>query len=66
MTTLLTIYLAGMPCAAGFLFWSFSGLPGDDWDELATIEGLAAFAVWVVCWPFFLVLTLIDVWGDDE
>ena len=42
MTTLLTLYLAGMPVAFVTLLWALSGLPHEDWQELGTPSGFAA------------------------
>lgn len=64
MTTLLTIYLAGMPLALVTLLWSLSGLPDDDWGDLLTLPGFVAILVWVIGWPVFLVWTICDVWTE--
>lgn len=61
MSTLLTLYLAGMPCAAATLLWALVGVGEEDWQDLATLPGLAALVVWVVFWPVFLAITLYDV-----
>ena len=61
MTTLLTLYLAGMPCALVFLLWSLTGLPDEDWADLVTLPGMAALVVWVTLWPVFLAISIFDV-----
>ena len=61
MTTLLTIYLAGMPVALFVLLWALSGLPREDWQEIVTMSGFAALLAWVIGWPVFLVWTIFDV-----
>ena len=60
MTILLTLYLSGMPLALVILLWSLQGLPEDDWDDLDTLAGWAAAAVFVLLWPIFLGLALYD------
>ena len=61
MTTLMTLYLTGMPLALVTLLWSLSGLPDDDWGDLLTLPGFAAMCVWVVFWPVFLAISIYDV-----
>lgn len=61
MNTLLTLYLAGMMPSLVFLLWSLTGLPDEDWADLLTIPGFAALVVWVVLWPVFLVVCVLDV-----
>jgi hypothetical protein len=61
MNILLTLWIAGMPLAAITLLWALWEVPGDDWNELFTLPGLAALLVWVVFWPVFLALTVFDV-----
>ena len=48
MSTLLTLYLAGMPLAAATLLWALQGVGEEDWRDLVTVPGFAALLVWVV------------------
>ncbi len=64
MTTLMTLYLTGMPLALVTLLWSLSGLPDDDWGDLLTLPGFAALLVWVLFWPVFLAISLYEVWTE--
>jgi hypothetical protein len=61
MTTILTLWIAGMPLSAITLLWALWEVPDDDWRELFTLPGLAALVVWVVFWPVFLAISLYDV-----
>ena len=60
MTTLLTLYLAGMPLALATLLWALVGIGEDDWKDLLTLAGFAALLVWVVFWPVFLAISLYE------
>lgn len=62
MTTLLTLYLAGMPLALVTILWALVGIGEEDWQDLATLPGLAALVLYVVLWPMFLTLSLYQVW----
>lgn len=62
MTTLLTLYLAGMPLALVTILWALVGIGEEDWQDLATLPGLAALVLYVVLWPMFLALSLYQVW----
>jgi len=62
MNTLLTLYLAGMPLALVTILWALVGIGEDDWQDLATLPGLAALVLYVVLWPMFLALSLYQVW----
>ena len=64
MTTLLTLYLAGMPLAAATLLWALHGVGEEDWRDLVTVPGFAALLVWVVFWPVFLAISIYDVWSE--
>jgi hypothetical protein len=66
MTTVLTLWIAGMPLSAITLMWALWEVPDDDWRELFTLPGLAALLVWVVLWPVFLVLILWEQFLDQE
>lgn len=59
MSIILTIYLAGMPCALAVLIWALWGLEGDD-DTADTVSGIAAAVVFVLGWPVFLFLAIKD------
>lgn len=61
MTTLLTLYLAGMPCALFTLLWALQGAPAEDLIEVGTFAGLAALTAWIVLWPVFAVICIYDV-----
>lgn len=60
MTTLLTIWLAGMPFALAFLIRAFWEAPKEDMMEISTLSGMAALVVFVVFWPVFLFLAIKD------
>ena len=63
MTTLLTLYLAGMPLAAVVLAWAFHGIPADEDDGLlASWPGIATAGIFILLWPVFLGLWLRDLW----
>ena len=62
MNTLLTLYLAGMPLALVTILWALVGIGEEDWQDLATLPGLAALVLYVVLWPMFLALSLYQVW----
>ena len=62
MSTLLTLYLAGMPLALVTILWALVGIGEEDWQDLATLPGLAALVLYVVLWPMFLALSLYQVW----
>lgn len=64
MTTLLTLYLAGMPLALATLLWALVGIGDDDWQDLLTLPGFAALLVWVVFWPVFLAISLYEAWTE--
>ena len=59
MTTLLTIYLAGMPCALAIALWVLFGA-GPDEDVADTWTGVAATVVFVLAWPVFAGLAVRD------
>ena len=61
MTTLWTIYLAGMPVSLGVLLWALGGLASEDMEEVFTPAGFVAVTLWVALWPLFLAMTLFDV-----
>ena len=58
MTTLLTLYLAGMPFALLWLLWSLHDAPRDVWVEVGSWEGLVAALLFALCWPFILASVL--------
>ena len=62
MNVLLTLYLAGMPLALVTILWALVGIGEEDWQDLATLPGLAALVLYVVLWPMFLALSLYQVW----
>lgn len=64
MTILLTLYLAGMPLAAALMLWSLVGIDEEDWQDLATLPGLAALVLFVVLWPVFLAISVYEVWSE--
>lgn len=52
------LYLAGMPLAGVFLWWSLRELPRDEFADMpATILAAALF---IVAWPIFFGLALYD------
>ncbi len=62
MTILLTLYLAGMPLALVTILWALVGIGEEDWQDLATLPGLAALVLFVAFWPVFLAVSLYQVW----
>lgn len=64
MSTLLTLYLAGMPCAAATLLWALVGVGEEDWQDLATLPGLAALVLFVALRPVFLAVSLYEVMSE--
>ena len=65
MSILLTLWLAGMPLSLAVILWALEGIPDADWRDVMSLPGIAAIAVWVVLWPFFLGLTIWDQVSDD-
>ncbi len=64
MTTLLTLYLAGMPLALVTILWALVGIGEEDWQDLATLPGLTALVLFVALWPVFLAISIYDVWSE--
>lgn len=64
MTILLTLYLAGMPLALVTILWALVGIGEEDWQDLATLPGLAALVLFVALWPVFLAVSLYQVWQE--
>jgi len=64
MTILLTLYLAGMPLALVTILWVLVGIGEEDWQDLATLPGLAALVLFVVLWPVFLAVSVYEVWTE--
>ena len=64
MTILLTLYLAGMPLALVTILWALVGIGEEDWQDLATLAGLAALVLFVALWPVFLAISIYDVWSE--
>lgn len=60
MTILLTLYLAGMPISMAALIWALRDAPAEDISEAWSLAGAAALIAWVVLWPLFLILILVD------
>ena len=59
MSIIMTLYLAGMPCALVVWMWTIWGM-GDDGDAADTWTAFAAGAVFVALWPVFLFLAIKD------
>ncbi len=64
MTILLTLYLAGMPLALVTILWALVGIGEEDWQDMATLPGLAALVLYVVLWPMFLAVSVYEVWTE--
>ena len=61
MTTLLTIWVAGMPFALIWLLWSLHDAPRDVWVEVGSWEGIAAALLFALVWPF-VALSVLWAW----
>lgn len=64
MMSLLTLYLAGMPLALATILWALVGIGEEDWQELATLPGLAALVLFVVLWPIFMAVSLYEALSE--
>lgn len=64
MSILLTLYLAGMPLALAVMLWALVGIGEEDWQDLATLPGLAALVLFVALWPVFLAVSVYEVWTE--
>lgn len=62
--SLLTLYLAGMPLALATILWALVGIGEEDWQELATLPGLAALVLFVVLWPIFMAVSLYEALSE--
>jgi len=64
MTILLTLYLAGMPLALVTILWALVGIGEEDWQDLATLPGLAALVLFVALWPVFLAVSVYEAMSE--
>jgi hypothetical protein len=65
MSILLTTYLTGAVLAAGVLLWVTWDLPEDErGDMVGSWSAVAALIAFVLIWPVFLTIWLVDIWTE--
>lgn len=61
MSVAITMWLAGMPLAAAYLFWLFRDLPGEEMGDLRTWHGLLATMLFVALWPVLFIIMAVMI-----
>lgn len=66
MSTILTLYLAGMLATLILLVVVLRGAPRDDLIEVGTSAGVVAVVIFLLLWPVFMVGAIYDAMTEGS